>query len=850
MAQRKAPTRAKTTSTRTSKKPAPKTTVSKETAIKNYEKRNQAYSVVLFAIGLLLTLVAVIRGEAFWSFLHDVLFGFFGLAGFIIGPATIYVAVLIAINKRTVRVRTRVFQLSFGILLACAALHLLFDGEHLGVGFFKTFPELYKMGVELNGGGIFSVIIAYPLLLTSRLGAIILTILIAFVFLMLISNLTLIQFLKAISSPFRKLFKVIKEQKANADEETRIAREEHNRSLLDRLLDTEIKKDEKFNEIQKTVNTAPRENEIDDSDPLYDEQAEKSAEFLKEIKKYTHDESKKAGVPNVASDFDKAIEQYETEENSSNIPDIAPKNESNLPDLELIDEQYTQARLDDKETNKYLHTLEKYTLPTIDLLDPPVKNHAKTNDINAELEKNSKTLINTLNSFGVKTKIVGVSRGPSVTRYEIQPAAGVKISKITSLVDDISLSLATAGVRIEAPIPNKPAVGIEVPNRDTETVHIRAMLDSKAFQDSQSNLTAVLGMDISGEIVTADIAKMPHLLIAGTTGSGKSVCVNSIIMSILFKSTPDEVRLLMIDPKAVEFMIYNGIPHLLIPVVTDPKKASGALAWAVTEMLNRYKMFSENNVRDLKGFNELAQNSEELQKLPQIVIFIDELADLMMAAPSEVEDSIFRLAQMARAAGMHLVIATQRPSVNVVTGVIKANIPSRIALKVASQVDSRTILDSAGAEKLLGKGDMLFFPVGIPKPVRVQGCWVSDKEVDRVVDFIKKSFLLEYDENVMAEVEKQAELVGSKEKGKSSSSEDFGDIQDEKLEDAIDAVFEAGQASTSYLQRKLKLGYGRAARLIDAMEQMGIVGGYEGSKPRQLTMTRQEWNERKINMSN
>jgi S-DNA-T family DNA segregation ATPase FtsK/SpoIIIE len=342
---------------------------------------------------------------------------------------------------------------------------------------------------------------------------------------------------------------------------------------------------------------------------------------------------------------------------------------------------------------------------------------------------------------------------------------------------------------------------------------------------------------------------MPHILIAGTTGSGKSVCVNSIIMSILFRSTPDEVRLLMIDPKAVEFMIYNGIPHLLIPVVTDPKKAAGALGWAVTEMLNRYKMFAENNVRDLNGYNSLTLGNTDLEKMPQIVIFIDELADLMMASPGEVEDSICRLAQMARAAGMHLVIATQRPSVNVVTGVIKANIPSRIALKVASQVDSRTIIDSAGAEKLLGKGDMLYFPVGAPKPMRVQGCWVSDKEVERVVDFIKNTFKLEYDDNVMEEIERQAELAAmNNKKSKSAANDDSGDIDsdDERLDEAIEAVVDAGQASTSYLQRKLKLGYGRAARLIDIMEQKGIVGPFEGSRARQVIMSKQQWYEMKM----
>ncbi len=495
---------------------------------------------------------------------------------------------------------------------------------------------------------------------------------------------------------------------------------------------------------------------------------------------------------------------------------------------------------------------EQYHVPPSELLNDVIHERSDA-DINAEIQANAETLVNTLKSFGVETRFLEAARGPSVTRYELQPAPGVKISKITGLVDDIALNLASAGVRIEAPIPNKAAVGIEVPNKKVDSVPFREMIESKAFGDTESKLGAVLGKSISGEVVIADIAKMPHILIAGTTGSGKSVCVNSIIMSILFRSTPDDVRLLMIDPKAVEFMIYNGIPHLLIPVVTDPKKAAGALAWAVTEMLNRYKLFSDNNVRDLSGYNKLAKTRDDIEPMPQIVIFIDELADLMMASPGEVEDSICRLAQMARAAGMHLVIATQRPSVNVVTGVIKANIPSRIALKVASQVDSRTIIDSAGAEKLLGKGDMLYFPVGMAKPLRVQGCWVSDKEVERVVDFIKNSFVLDYDEAVIAEIEKQAELAAQKaNSGKGGSDEGGGDIDvnDEKLDEAIEAVIEAGQASTSYLQRKLKLGYGRAARLIDTMEELGVVGPYEGSKPRQVIMTKQDWYERKMNKDN
>ena len=434
----------------------------------------------------------------------------------------------------------------------------------------------------------------------------------------------------------------------------------------------------------------------------------------------------------------------------------------------------------------------------------------------------------------------------AVTRYELQPSAGVKISKITNLADDIALNLATSGVRIEAPIPNKAAVGIEVPNRQTSVVPIRDIIDSQAFREAKSKVTMCLGKDIGGSVCVADISKMPHMLIAGATGSGKSVCINSIIMSILFKASPEEVRLLMVDPKVVELGVYNGIPHLLVPVVTDPRKAAGALNWAVSEMLGRYKLFADNSVRDINGYNRLAEERPErnLAKMPQIVIIIDELADLMIAAQNEVEDAICRLAQMARAAGMHLVIATQRPSVDVITGVIKANIPSRIAFAVSSQVDSRTILDSGGAEKLLGKGDMLFFPVGAAKPIRIQGCFVSDKEVEKVVAFIKGSQTAEYDDQILEEIERQAEATG-KSAGSGSGGGGF-DADDEMLPAAIECVVETGQASTSLLQRKLKLGYARAARIIDEMESRGIVGPFEGSKPRQVLISRQQWIEMKM----
>ncbi len=485
---------------------------------------------------------------------------------------------------------------------------------------------------------------------------------------------------------------------------------------------------------------------------------------------------------------------------------------------------------------------EPYSPPPIDLLnDMP---QTVDPNLQEELRLNAEKLVDTLRSFGVQTRIVDIARGPAVTRYELQPSAGVKISKITGLADDIALNLAASGVRIEAPIPNKPAVGIEVPNKVVSTVSIREVIDSEEFQNAKSKLSVALGRDIAGQITIADLAKMPHTLIAGSTGSGKSVCINSLIVSILYKATPDEVKLLMVDPKMVELGIYNGIPHLLVPVVTDPKKAAGALAWAVNEMLNRYQMFKDYGVRDLAGFNRMAPE-HGLKTMPQIVIIIDELADLMMAAPGEVEDSIFRLAQMARAAGMYLVIATQRPSVDVITGVIKANIPSRIAFAVSSQVDSRTILDAAGAEKLLGRGDMLFSPVGATKPLRVQGCFVTDGEVERIITFLKESQKkMTYDEKIIEEIERQA--VSEKKKGSDKDSGGGFMDEDEMLPSAIECVIDQGQASTSLLQRKLKLGYARAARIMDMMEEKGIIGPYEGSKPRQVLISKERWHEMKL----
>ena len=506
----------------------------------------------------------------------------------------------------------------------------------------------------------------------------------------------------------------------------------------------------------------------------------------------------------------------------------------------LFKTQEEQKEEKTKEVLQLEHTLtvedDNYEFPPLNLLSEGDSKGVKGGK--KALADTASKLQKTLYSFGVSAKVENVSVGPTITRYELKPAEGVRVSKIANLADDIALNLAAKTIRIEAPIPGKQAVGIEVPNEKSEVVHIRDILESDEFIDNKSKLAFALGKDVSGATIVTDIAKMPHVMIAGATGSGKSVCINTLITSIIYKAKPSEVKLVMVDPKIVELSVYNGIPHLLIPVVTDPKKAAGALAWAVQEMENRYAMFASKGVRDLKGYNDAIANDDTIGKLPHIVIIIDELADLMMVAKGDVEDAICRLAQKARAAGMHLVIATQRPSVDVITGLIKANIPSRIAFAVSSQVDSRTILDQVGAEKLLGKGDMLFYPTGAPKPVRIQGAFISDKEVEKVVNFVKANGKSEYRDDITEYIEKanttdkeQAEGVGN------------DDEADELLNEAIETVIETGQASTSFIQRRFKVGYARAGRIIDQMEERGIISGYQGSKPREVLMTKERWQE-------
>ncbi len=495
----------------------------------------------------------------------------------------------------------------------------------------------------------------------------------------------------------------------------------------------------------------------------------------------------------------------------------------------------------------------EYKFPPLELLSEG-STPMRAQNVREELHDNAAKLVSVLASFNVKTKIVGVSRGPTITRYELLPEPGTRVKSISNLVDDIALNLATSGVRIEAPIPGKAAVGIEVPNKIAETVYLRSLIGDKSFAEHKSKISSALGKDVAGSAVLMDIQKMPHLLIAGATGMGKSVCINSLLVSLLYKATPDDVKLILIDPKKVEFSIYNGLPHLLVPVVSDPKKAAGSLTWAVNEMERRFGLIESVGVREIDGYNKITENDPEKEHMPRIVIVIDELADLMSTAPDDVETSIARLAAKARAAGMHLVIGTQRPSVDVITGVIKANIPSRIAFTVASQVDSRTIIDRSGAENLIGRGDMLYNPVGAAKPLRVQGAFVSDSEVDSVVSFIKANNCqngADYSDEVMKEIEAQAALCGAKKGSGGVGGFAAGDgagseSGDPLIDQALEVAFESGKISTSLLQRRLSVGYGRAAKIIDKMEEMGYVSAPEGQKPRQLLITKQQYMEKMV----
>ncbi len=788
----------------TKKKGSTKSTPQKQNrrAVPVNEGNRQLHSVIWFAVAVFLLCVVFIKGQNIWTFIHNFIFGIFGVTAYFYPFLLGFIAVMFATDKMGSSIKAKLIEGSAVVVLIGAVIDV-FTTKDPDLTFFEHLTTAYEGGILLKNGGFLGALLGKPIYLAfGKTGAAITLILLIFVLLMILTSTTLISLFKTMATP------VVSVKKHAEDAYTKYAEEQQNRQF-----NIDIPVDDGPQERKKArMRMSPKQRRLVD--------AYHGKEIAPEPEEITYPEGS---------------EDKET-------MDTALKNAQEEA-LEINFKEETKVFTEEvKELDSATDT--GYVFPPLTLLKEPT---ASKGGIGQDTTTTAEHLVETLKSFGVETRIVDISRGPTVTRYELQPCAGVKISRITALADDIALNLAAGNVRIEAPIPNKAAVGIEVPNKEKNAVTIREILEAPEFMSAKSKLTVALGKDISGNIITTDISKMPHGLIAGATGSGKSVCTNSIIISLLYKNSPDELKLLLIDPKTVEFEPYNGIPHLLVPVVTDPRKAAGALGWAVTEMEKRYKMLSDRKVRNIEEYNRFVETlsddpENEVEKMPYIVIMIDEFADLMQTASKEVEDSIARIAAKARAAGIHLLLATQRPSVDVITGVIKANIPTRIALTTSSQIDSRTIIDSAGAEKLLGRGDMLFSPVGTSKPQRLQGCFVSNEEIKNVVDFIKGDKAANYDDDVMFEIERQAAI---EKKQKTGLAED-GPDEDPMIKEAIRVVVENGLASTSLLQRKLKLGYARAARIVDEMEARGVVGPYEGSKPRKVLITQDELMEMEL----
>lgn len=761
-------------------------------------------AIIFVAISFFVIVTMFSNGTGYiGSLIKDLLLGLFSFAAYIIPFVILAIGTNLIVEKQIKKYRY-IYISSGIILLIISALFEYFSGNVHEGSFIETLTELYTGGMIISGGGIFGGLINIGLSsLIGSAGTMIVYIAAILICIIIVTRISIID----------NAEKCAKNIKTTAEQ-----------YIQQREQDKQEKKAKKIQAIKNALMD-------DDTDDAINNNTNTPLQII------TNN-----------NDFDDEYDEIEIPEDEDIMigPDfpIIPE-ETNTPYTDIVIEPDNQVALNINSTESEIVDstnydedgyIENYIFPTVDMLK--INKKGKKTVKESDLMNNARKLVDTLDSFGVKAKILQVSKGPTITRYELQPMAGVKVSKIVNLADDIALNLAAQGVRIEAPIPGKAAIGIEVPNNDVDMVSMREVIDCDEFKNHPSKLAVALGKDISGSPIIIDLAKMPHLLIAGATGSGKSVCINSIITSIMYKANPNEVKLLLIDPKVVELKVYDGIPHLDTPVVTKAKKAAGALSWAVTEMMKRYDMFSEAKVRDIKGYNAAA-SEKGLKPMPQIVIIIDELADLMMVAPNEVEDSICRLAQLARAAGMHLVIATQRPSVNVITGIIKANIPSRIAFAVSSQVDSRTILDMSGAEKLLGRGDMLYHPVGSAKPKRIQGAFVSDAEVEKLVTFVKNNACAHYNHDIDEHIAKHEQTEHEK-----AEINDPGD-NDELLPKAIDIIMELGQASTSMIQRKLSVGYARAGRIMDQMEERGIVGPSEGSKPRQILLTKDQYLELK-----
>ena len=778
---------------------------------KQMQKKLNITVAVLIVLSILSAVLIYTQSGYLGKTLSPALGGILGYIKYLLPIGLFFIAIYLAYDKDTKYYLPKVLMLICILVLLDVVLssyQISNNNIDISQNVDTALKQAYTLGTKDIGGGVIGTAIAIPLInLIGILGTVIAAIGLSTIMIVFIFGLHPAD---AISNSLDKLA-----------EKRALRNKERQENKSENINETEVKVKPETRKERRLREKLEKEKAKSERKENLEEQITIN---LNEPKKYDHSKD----------NLDTSI--FSKKENASKSVINTVNNQD-----ELFASEEEQKETKTKEVLKLDHGItvedEHYEFPPITLLSPG-KGPSDQNSEKALLATAEK-LRRTLYSFGVSAKVENVSVGPAITRYELAPAEGVRVSKIANLSDDIALSLEAETIRIEAPIPGKHTVGIEVPNKEKNMVPLRDIIESDEFINNKSKLAFALGKNVAGEIVVTDIAKMPHVLIAGATGSGKSVCINTLITSIIYKAKPSEVKLLMIDPKVVELSVYNGIPHLLIPVVTDPKKAAGALAWAVQEMVKRYSLFAEKKVRDMKGYNSLAEK-EGNQKLPHIVVIIDELADLMMVAAKDVEDAICRLAQMARAAGMHLVIATQRPSVDVITGIIKANIPSRIAFSVSSQVDSRTILDGAGAEKLLGKGDMLFYPSGAPKPTRIQGAFISDEEVENIVKFLKKDGETIYDENILETIENS----GTQEKA--SPEEEDDDQTDPLLDEAIDMVVETGQASTSFIQRRFKVGYARAGRIIDQMEQRGIISGYQGSKPREVLMSKERWEELKM----
>ena len=810
------------------------------TAVRERENR-RFWSYILFFFGILELLITFVEGDGLWKWLHELNRGLFGVTVFLFAPMIIYVALMIASDVTHNKVIAKVVEGSVLMLLISGMAQIIQVGSVDGSSFWLKLVGLFNDGKQLRGGGLASALLGWPLLsLFKRVGAGIVIVLVAFTFIMLLTNVTLPQLLKAVSKPFVKSYEAVNEERieraAQPPKPPREKKEPRRNGRVD--IAKFYPDDGPDTAAEAFVPVAEAEEATDKVDaskidmPVHPVKAPViTHEKLEETAKTTDNEELKKIIENAIGDS--------REEKKS-------KDEPVKPPVVNVDKngQTTFFEKDNK--------ISAYVYPPVDILKY-AKNPVASEIVQQEIQEKSAKLVETLETYGAKTRIVGIHRGPSVTRYELQPAAGVRVSKITGLADDIALNLAAMSVRIEAPVPGKACIGIEVPNDHRDTVSLRELIDSEEYRKAKGKLTFAVGKDIEGNIIIGDIAKMPHMLVAGTTGSGKSVFTNSIILSILYHASPDEVKLILIDPKKVEFPIYNKIPHLLIPVVTEPLKAAGALGWAVNEMNKRYLMFEANNVKNLQEFNDMvleernkpAEEQDEVRAkidlLPQIVIVVDEFADLMMAARSEVEDSVLRLAQLARAAGIHMVIATQSPRADVLTGLIKSNIPSRVSLSVSSNVDSRVILDESGAEKLLGNGDLLYKPVGVKKPIRMQSGYAATSEIREVVNFLKNEHTAEYSDEVIAEVEENTPQP--KDSGSAGSDNVSVNPDDDLVNQAISIIVQTNNASTAFLQRKLKLGFPRAARIMDEIEEMGIIGPQEGSKARKINITKEEWAE-------